>query len=139
PMRPVYDDDASLSSTFERLHILQSEFFSEDRTKLTQDAGIKHRFDEALDKGEQLAGKTQGDDPDVAFARVLRLRLRSDYMALIEKRYVPALSEAKQARTLAEQLLAKKPAYYDAYVAVGAENFFLSLQPAPVRLLLRVS
>jgi hypothetical protein len=44
-----------------------------------------------------------------------------------------ALSEVKQSRILAEQLLAKHPDYYDAYIAVGLENYLLSLKPAPVR------
>ena len=40
---------------------------------------------------------------------------------------------------MAERLLAANPACYDAYLAVGVENYLLSLKPAPVRLFLRIS
>ncbi len=52
-------------------------------------------------------------------AAVLRLGLHSDYLALIDKRYVPALREMKAGRELAEQLLARHPDYADAWLAVG--------------------
>ena len=73
------------------------------------------------------------------FAQVLAFGLNSDYLALIEKRNFAALSETKQARAAAEKLLAQKPDYYDAYLAVGVENYLLSLKPAPVRWFLRMS
>ena len=34
--------------------------------------------------------------------------------------------------------MAINPSYYDAYLAVGVENYILGLKPAPVRWLLRV-
>jgi hypothetical protein len=44
----------------------------------------------------------------------------------------------KQARQQAEQLLALRPDYYDAYLAIGVENYMLSLKPAPMRWLLQM-
>jgi hypothetical protein len=44
----------------------------------------------------------------------------------------------KVARGMAEQLLAIRPDYYDAWIAVGVENYMLSMKPAPVRWLLKV-
>ena len=44
----------------------------------------------------------------------------------------------KTARNLAEQLVAVDSSYYDAYLAVGVENYMLSLKPMPVRWLLRL-
>ena len=64
--------------------------------------------------------------------------LESDYMALIEKRYAASFARMKASRTRAEKLLAAHPTYYDAWVAVGLENYMLSVRPAPVRLLLRL-
>jgi hypothetical protein len=43
----------------------------------------------------------------------------------------------KNAGILAERLLAIDPSYYDAYIAVGVENYILGSSPAPVRWLLR--
>ena len=45
----------------------------------------------------------------------------------------------KTSRATAEQLLAIEPGYYDAYLAVGVENYLLSLKPAPVRWFLQMN
>jgi hypothetical protein len=45
----------------------------------------------------------------------------------------------KTARTLAEQLLSQHPDFYDAWIAIGVENYMLSQKPAPLRWLLRFS
>ena len=60
-------------------------------------------------------------------------------MALIEKRYSTSLKEMKSARGAAEKLLAADPTYYDAWIAVGVENYMLSVKPAPVRWMLRMT
>ena len=143
PMGPVSDAAAYLFTEFDRLHILQSEFFVNDdhfytdRT-LTPDLELKQKFMAALDKASALALRAP-QDPDAMFAAVLSLGLRSDYLALIEKRYTASFKEMKAARTQAEQLLASHPDYYDAWIAIGVENYMLSVKPAPLRWLLRLS
>ncbi len=72
------------------------------------------------------------------FATVMTHGLASDYLGLVEKRYMAALGETKLARSTAERLLMAQPDYYDAYLAVGVENYLLSLKPAPMRWLLRI-
>ena len=62
---------------------------------------------------------------------------RADYLALIEKRDLASLSYMKGAGVLAERLLSIDPTCYDAYLAVGVENYMLGLTAAPVRWLLR--
>ena len=146
PMGPVSDAAAYLFSEFDRLHILQSEFFLQDdgfRTarKLSPDPAIKRNFEVQLEKSRQLAERILARDPgdrNATFATVLRLGLHSDYLALVEKRYVASFSEMKSGRILAAKLLASDPDFYDAYVAIGVENYLLSLKPAPVRWLLRI-
>src|SRR5581483_6951647 len=71
-------------------------------------------------------------------ANVLRIGLHSDYLALIDKKYMASLGEMKTGRALAEKLVAEHPEYYDAHLAVGVENYLLSQKAAPVRWLLRV-
>jgi hypothetical protein len=66
------------------------------------------------------------------------LGLHADYLALILKQEMNALSEIKQATAVAEELLRRDPTAYDAYIAVGTENYLLSLKAAPVRWFLRV-
>lgn len=147
PIGPVSDAAACLFSEFDRLHILQSEFFADDKNfsgslKRTPDASTKRRFDDDLQRSGKLAAiglqKSNGR-ADAMFANTMRLGLGADYMALIERRNVAALSEMKKGRQLAEQLLAQYPTYFDAYIAVGVENYLLSLKPAPIRWILRAS
>jgi hypothetical protein len=146
PMGPVTDAAAYLFSEFDRLHILQSEFFTDDanfRTKerLDPDPAVKQRFDAALDRARELCGRILAHSPGDAnaqFATIMRMGLDSDYQALIEKKYLASLREMNNGRMLAEQLVAHHPQYYDAYLAIGVENYMLSLKPAPIRWLLRL-
>lgn len=142
PLGPVSDAAAYLFAEFDRLHILQSEFFVHDEHfitdhKLAPDQAVRQRFEAALDNAQALADR-QPQNPDARFSSVLCHGLRSDYMALIEKRYTASFKEMKTARAMAEQLLAEHPEYYDAWVAVGVENYMLSTKAAPLRWLLRL-
>jgi tetratricopeptide (TPR) repeat protein len=143
PLGPAADAAADLFAEFERLHILQSEFFAEDSNflnqhQLTPDPRRKQDFDQALEQAKKQAASAPAGDADALFAQVLVFGLNSDYLALIEKRNLAALGETKQAHAAADKLLMLHPDYYDAYVAVGLENYLLSLRSAPVRWLLRM-
>ncbi len=147
PLGPVSNAAAYLFAEFDRLKILQSEFFTEDslfrkRPKLAPDQNARRLFDEQLSKAEQL---TEGilshtpEQPDAMFAKILTLGLRADYQALIERRDLDALKIIKSSRATAEKLLSIEPSYYDAYLAIGVENYLFSLKAAPVRWLLQMS
>jgi|SRR5579859_3713182 len=146
PMGPVSDAAAYLFSEFNRLHILELEFFADNanftnQQQLVPDPFARQRFDAQLTLGKQLADAKLARDPKDAnalFAAVLTFGLRGDYAALIEKRNLAGLSYMKQGRALAEKLLVIDPNCYDAYVAVGVENYLLSQKPAPVRWFLRI-
>ena len=143
PMGFVSDAAAYLFSEFDRLHILQSEFFTHDQHfvtdhKLTPDPMLKLRFEAALATTRQLAARTPGDK-NAMFASLLAGGLHSDYVALIDKRYVASFKEMKAARQEAERLLAADPGYCDAWVAVGVENYMLSIKPLIVRWVLRAA
>ena len=140
PMGPASDAAAYLFSEFDRLHILQSEFFTQDQhfytdRKLSPDPQLKKKFDAALASALALAGPAPADS-NAMFASLLSSGLRSDYTALIEKRYRAAFGDMKTARTKAEKLLARDPQYYDAWIAVGVENYMLSIKAAPIRFLM---
>ena len=143
PLGPVSDAAAYLFSEFDRLHILQSEFFTHDQHfmtdhKLAPDPLLKSRFEAALDAGKRLAARQPGD-ANAMFATVLAGGLHGDYLALIDKRYAAAFQEMKAGRQEAEQLLTLDPQYYDAWLAVGVENYMLSVKSAPMRWLLRMA
>lgn len=140
PMGPVSDAAAYLFSEFDRLHILQSEFFVQEQHfytdhKLTPDAQLKKNFDADIASALALAGPNPADS-NALFASLLATGLRSDYTALIEKRYHAAFVDMKGARVKAQQLLARDPQYYDAWIAVGVENYMLSIKAAPLRFFL---
>jgi hypothetical protein len=147
PMGAVSDAAAYLFAEFDRLHVLQSEFFTDDKgflrreRSLTPDAAAKRDFQDALERAHHLASATLArvpDDENALLATLLRLGLHSDYVSLIERRNLAALSEIKQSRVIAQRLLALHPDCYDAYLAVGIENYLLSLKPLPLRWVLRL-
>src|SRR5581483_7846514 len=91
PLGPASDAAACLFSEFDRLHILQSEFFVQNDHfytdgKLSPDPQLKRRFDADLDSARKLAAQSPSD-PNSQFALLLANGLASDYTALIEKRY----------------------------------------------------
>jgi len=147
PLGHVSNAAAYLFAEFDRLNILQSEFFvNDDRfrhaKKLTPDAAVRQAFDRELAKAEELANgilARSPQDTDALFANILVMGLRADYAALVEKRYLDSLRVIKNSRETAEKLLAIAPNYYDAYLAIGVENYMLSLKAAPVRWLLSLS
>lgn len=143
PMGPASDAAAYLFSEFDRLHILQAEFFIHDQHfitdhKLTPDPGLKRDFEASLDAARKLASRTP-NEPNSMFATILANGLHSDYLALIEKRYGASLKEMKAGRMMAERLLAANSTYYDAWVAVGVENYMLSIKALPLRWLLQLT
>jgi hypothetical protein len=144
PFAPVSDAAAYLFSEFDRLHILQAEFFLEDQGfdgKVTPDPKLKASFEQALELGESLADAAIArapDDKNALFSKLMAHGLRADYLGMIEKRYLPSLREMKQGRALARRLLAIDPNFGDAYLAIGVENYVLSQKPMPLRWFLKM-
>jgi len=143
PLGPASDAAAYLFSEFDRLHILQAEFFTHDQHfvtdhKLTPDPVLGRNFDAALASARNLAARSPAD-PNSMFTMILVNGLRSDYTGLIEKRYGASLKEMKAGRQMAERLLAAHPDYYDAWIAVGVENYMLSIKALPLRWLLQLT
>lgn len=147
PLGPVSNAAAYLFAEFDRLNILHSEFFVEDsmfrrRPHVVADPAARKAFDGEENKAEQLADQILAKTPqnaDALFAKILVLGLRADYQALIDRHYLDSLKVMKSSRAEAEKLLSIQPSYYDAYLAVGVENYLLSLKPAPVRWFLKLN
>jgi len=146
PLGPVSNAAAYLFAEFDRLRILQSEFFTDDdafkhRAKLAPDPAARRAFDSEMEKAARIAGQIltrSPEDENALFASILNLGLRADYDALVDKRYLASLEDMKQGRGIAEKLLALDPGYGDANLAIGVENYSLSLKPAPLRWLLQL-
>lgn len=146
PMGPIAHAADFLFTEFERMGVLETELFIDDdrfeaRKRIVPDPKLKSLFDQALAQADTLTAKAlerNQNDANAQFARILSLGLRSDYAALIERRDLAAIRYTKQGRVLAEQLLKQKPDAYDAYLAVGVENYLSGIKPAPVRWLLQM-
>jgi hypothetical protein len=146
PFGATSDGAAYLFEEFNRLGVLQTELFTDDdkfkdRSRSLPDPRVREQFDGAIAQSQKLADailQRSPNDRNALFVTVLNLGLESDYLAMVEKRDLAALAYTKRAGLAAQKLLAVDPACYDAYLAIGVENYMLGLNPAPVRWLLRL-
>jgi hypothetical protein len=147
PLVPASDAAAYLFAEFDRLNILQSEFFVHDDNfrhpkKLNSDPETRRAFDAELAKTEKMAAgvlSATPHDSNALFASIMASGLRADFDGLIDKHYLSSLASVKSTRVTAEKLLAIDPTCYDAHLAIGVENYMLSLKAAPMRLFLRLA
>jgi len=146
PLGPVSDAAGILFAELNRLGVLESQFYADDkrfdaRKKLTPDSEVRDRFNAALALADTRAHARLAKDPkdrDGLFALTLSSGLKADYAALIEKRNLASLSYTKEASALAGQLLASHPKCYDAYLATGIGKYIIGSMAAPVRWFLRL-
>jgi hypothetical protein len=144
---PASNAAAYLFSELARLGALESELFVDDsrfkgRPRLRPDPARKALFVQEIAQADRLADavlQRSGADSNALFVKSLTFGLRADNAGLIEKQSLAALSYTKASRVFAERLLEAKPEAADAYLGLGVENYLLSLKPAPLRVLLRVT
>lgn len=147
PMGPVSDAAAYLFSEFDRTGVLDMQLFTNDTNYLAHkkdvpDPVVKKAFDADLDKAGELADAILSNHPDDAtalFAKTLDFGLRADYACLLERKDLAGFQFTKAGSAYAHRLLQIDPLAYDAYLAVGMENYILGLKPAPVRWLLQIA
>jgi hypothetical protein len=147
PLAPASNAAAYLFSELARLGALESELFVDDsrfrdRAKLRPDPARKALFLQEISEAERLADATlqrSGANPNAIFVKSMTLGLRADNAGLVEKQSFAALSYTKESRVFAERLIQANPEAADAYLGLGVENYLLSLKPAPLRVLLRIT
>jgi len=146
PMGPASQAAGILFSEFNRLGVLEAQFYENDsvftnRKKYEADPIQKARFDDQLGRAESLANarlKHDQHDRDALLAMTFASGLRSDFAALIEKRNLASLHYTKEATAWADQLLAADPTCYDAHLAGGVSRYIIGSMVAPMRWILRV-
>jgi hypothetical protein len=146
PVGPVSEAAGFLFSEFNRLGVLEAEFYVNDsafekRTKLNPDPTLRERFESAIQRAQGLARTKlakDSKDRNALFAMTLCSGLQADYAALIEKRNLASLHFAKEASVSAQQLLAVCPDCYDALLATGFSKYVIGSMAAPVRWILRL-
>jgi hypothetical protein len=126
-----------LFSEFARLHILDGEFFEDDKRIIekqgaTPDPKIRASFYKEIDKAKQLAKARLAKDPNdqnALFAYTISLGLTGDYVSLVEKRGVASLAYSKEAQAYAVRLLKINPNYADAYITTGFSEYLVGSLP----------
>jgi hypothetical protein len=146
PVGPVSEAAGFLFSEFNRLGVLEAQFFENDtafagRPKLTPDPVLREHFMAAITQAQNLSHQRlakDSKDRDALFALTLSSGLQADYAALIEKRNLASLHFAKEASASAQELLAVCHDCYDALVATGFSKYITGSMAAPVRWILRM-
>jgi hypothetical protein len=147
PMGAVSHAAAYLFAELDRLHLLEAELFVDNARFFAHappdaDPGVTQALEGALALGLAQTDRLLAQRPEDAnalLARIFALGLRADYKALLKQQYLASLADMKASRGLAEHLVAVRPGCYDAYLAIGVENYLLSEKPVLIRWLLRVS
>jgi hypothetical protein len=146
PMGPASEAAGLLFSEFNRLGVLESQFYVNDkafdsRKKLAPDPAIYDRLNRALEQAESRARVRLAQNPkdrDALLAMTLASGLRADYAALIEKHNLASLHFTRDATVWSKQLLAIDPQCYDAHLATGISQYVVGSMSAPVRWLARI-
>jgi hypothetical protein len=146
PVGPVSEAAGFLFSEFNRLGVLEAQFYESDdafrkRSKVKADPAVRARFEAALARAENLSQARlakDAKDRDALFAQTLSSGLQADYAALIEKRNLASLHYTKEASVRAQQLLAVCSDCYDALLATGFSKYLIGSMPAPFRWLLQM-
>jgi hypothetical protein len=146
PVGPVSEAVGFLFAEFNRLGVLESQFYANDaafvgRPKLTPDPALREHFMTAIGQAENLSHARLAKDPqdrDALFALTLSSALQADYAALIEKRNLASLHFTKEASASARRLLAVCHDCYDALLATGFSKYIMGSMAAPLRWILRM-
>lgn len=146
PMGPVSEAAGTLFSEFDRLGVLEAQFYEDDsifaaRKKQSADPQKQALFELQLHRAERLSEESLSRNPndrEALFAMTLANGLRSDFAALIEKRNLASLHYTKQATAWGDKLLAADPSCYDAHLASGISRYLVGSMAAPVRWVLRM-
>jgi len=146
PLGPAVKAAAYLFHELDRLRILESEFFADDKkiarkAKLKPDPEIRARLFEALARTDQLAKArlaTDANDVNALFALCMEQGVLTDYKALVEKKGLRSLGNAKASNRYAVRLLDIEPDFYDAYLTTGVNEYLLGSLPFFVRWFVRM-
>jgi len=146
PMGPSVRAAAYLFYELDRLKILQAEFFADNKKisgddKLTPDPAVRERFFASVATAQRLAEarlqKEQGNTTAL-FAFSLTEGMRTDYMALVEKKQLRSLSALRQAQKYSTELLKRDPSFADAYLTHGISEYLLGSLPFFIRWFVRI-
>ncbi|HXC95502.1 MAG TPA: hypothetical protein VNU92_07365 [Edaphobacter sp.] len=144
PLGPASDAAAYIFSEFDQLGVLDIELFADDtrftsRKRPAVDPALRKGFYDRADQADRLADaalKRNPKDANAFYVKALTSGMRADWASLIDRHEFGAYKYSELASGYAKQALAINPTLYDANLAVGIENYMLSLKAAPIRWIL---
>jgi hypothetical protein len=144
PLGPASDAAAYIFTEFDRLGVIDIELFADDnrftsRKRPPIDPVLQKGFNDRADQADRLADAVLQRNPKDAnayYVKALTSGMRADWSSLIDRHEYGAYKFSELASKNAKQALSLNPTLYDANLAVGIENYMLSLKPAPVRWIL---
>ncbi len=144
PLGPASDAAAYIFTEFDRLGVLDIELFADDnrfesRQRPAIDPALKQGFESRADQADRLADAALQRNPNDAnafYSKAVVSGMRADWASLIDRHEYGAFKYSEIASKYAKQALAVDPTLYDANLAVGIENYMLSLKAAPIRWIL---
>ncbi len=144
PLGPASDAAAYIFNEFDLLGVLDIELFADDnrfesRTRPAVDLNLKEGFHNRIAQAERLADAALQRNPKDAnayYCKAVTAGMQADWASLIDRHEYGAYKFSELASKYAKQALAINPTLYDANLAVGIENYMLSLKPAPIRWIL---
>jgi hypothetical protein len=137
PLGHAVRASAILFQEFDRMHILEGEFFADDKRladkkKIKADPVLKARLFKSIAEAQRLAQARLAKNPhdaDALFTMSLASGLTGDYTSLVEKRQLNSFAFYKQANVFAQKLLNTHPAYVDAYMTTGFSEYLIGSLP----------
>jgi hypothetical protein len=141
---PASDAAAYIFTEFDLLGVLDIELFADDgrfesRKRPAVDPALKQGFQDRVDQSNRLADAALQHNPNDAnayYCKAVTSGMQADWASLIDRHEYGAFKYSELGSKYAKQALAISPTLYDANLAVGIENYMLSLKAAPIRWLL---
>jgi tetratricopeptide (TPR) repeat protein len=141
---PASDAAAYLFTEFDLLGVLDIELFADDdrftsRKRPDVNPTLKKGFEDRIAQAERLADTALQRNPKDAnafYCKAVTAGMQADWASLIDRHEYGAFKYSETASKYAKQALAINPTLYDANLAVGIENYMLSLKAAPIRWIL---
>ncbi len=138
------DAAAYIFTEFDRLGVLDIELFADDdrfesRKRPQIDPVLKQGFDSSVAQSDRLADQTlqrNSKDANALYCKAVTSGMQADWSSLIDRHDYGAYRFSEIASRYAKQALSSNPTLYDANLAVGIENYMLSLKAAPIRWIL---
>jgi len=142
PFAVVHVLQATVFRELYRLNLLDTTLYAHDGflsgKAVKGDPEVRAQVDQLTVRTVKLCDARlakDSNDEEALYVRGVARGLKSTYIALVDKSFLPALRSAVAARRDHERVLQLDPKYIDAKTVVGAHNYVVGSLPMPVKVL----